>query len=284
MPYLYGPPVTLGPFTIHAFGVIAALAIILGARATRCRAAELGLDVHVVDRLMPWLVPAVLPGAHLVSVLLYFPLQIIHDPVILLRFRGGLSSFGGIVGGLIAVHLFFRRLGDQEGALCSSPAVRAVVSLMVGRFGCSVTHDHPGKVTTLPLAVKGWPTKAPPDRTLGFYPDGSRGPDLGLYELLFLVPLAGMLYVLRHVRPLERFHIAMVLLIYIPARFCLDFLRVSDRLSLGLTPGQYLSLAFFFVGIWLVLHRHPDDSHRPSEAPDATGESGPPGPGLDPGG
>lgn len=86
MPYLYGPPVTLGPLTIHAFGVIAALAIILGAKATRCRAAELGLDVHMVDRLMPWLVPAVLAGAHLVSVLLYFPLQIIHDPVILLRF------------------------------------------------------------------------------------------------------------------------------------------------------------------------------------------------------
>lgn len=264
MPYLHVPPITLGPLTIHAFGVIAALAIVLGARATRCRAAELGLDVHVVDRLMPWLVVAVLAGAHLVSVFLYFPSRVIHDPIILLRFWDGLSSFGGILGGLIAVFLFFRRLGIKKKHYVQALLFGAVVSLMVGRFGCAVAHDHPGKLTTSPLAVKGWPTRSTPERTLGFYTDGPRRHDLGLYEFLFLVPLTGMLYALRHVRPFEHFHIAMVLLIYTPVRFCLDFFRVSDKLYFGLTPGQYLAAAFFLVGAWLALHRHDrDDSHPP---------------------
>lgn len=38
MPYLYIPPVNIGPLTIHAFGVVAALAVFLGIKATRHRA------------------------------------------------------------------------------------------------------------------------------------------------------------------------------------------------------------------------------------------------------
>jgi phosphatidylglycerol:prolipoprotein diacylglycerol transferase len=267
MPYLHVPPITFGPFTIHAFGVVAALAVVLGARATRYRAAELGLDVHVVDRLIPWLVVAVFAGAHLVSVFAYVPSRLFEDPLLLLRFWDGLSSFGGILGGLIAVYLFFRHLGVRKRHYAQALLFGAVVSLLVGRLGCAVAHDHPGRVTTSPLAVKGWPTADTPKRTLGFYTDGPRRHDLGLYEFLFLIPLTGALYALRNVRPFEHFHVVLVLLMYTPVRFCLDFLRVSDRLYLGLTPGQYFSAAFFLVGVALAFHRHGRNDPRPPPVP-----------------
>lgn len=266
MPYLHVPSVTVGPVTIHAFGVIAALAVLLGVRATRRRAGELDLDVGVVDRLMPWLVAAVFAGAHLVSVFAYYPMQVVEDPLVLLRFWDGLSSFGGILGGLVAVWLFFRRLGVRQKHYMQALLFGAVVGLLVGRFGCAIAHDHPGKVTSSPLAVEGWPTDQTPPRTLGFYTDGPRRHDLGLYEFLFLIPVTVLLYVLRRFRPFEHFHVALVLLLYTPVRFGLDFLRTADTLYFGLTPGQYFAAAFFAVGIGLAICGLRQDSPRPPPA------------------
>ncbi len=267
MPYLHVPPVTLGPVTIHAFGVIVALAVILGIQATRSRAVELGLDGSVMDHLMPWLVAAVFAGAHLVSVFAYYLARVVRDPLILLRFWDGLSSFGGILGGLLVAWLFLRGLGALRKYYFHALLFGAVVALLVGRFGCAVAHDHPGELTSSPLAVQGWPTDETPERTLGFYTDGLRRHDLGLYEFVFLIPLTILLYTLRHVRPFEHFHVALVLLLYTPVRFCLDFLRTADTLYLGLTPGQHFCMAFFAVGVGLAVCGRRHDARRPQTAP-----------------
>lgn len=268
MPYLHVPPIKFGPLTIHAFGIITVLAIILGAKATRHRAAELRLDVHLIDRLMPGIIFGVFISAHLVSIVFYFPHKIIKDPLVLLKLWDGLSSFGGILGGLVVAYLFFRRLGIRMKHYAQALLFGAVVSMLVGRFGCSVAHDHPGKVTMSSIAVKGWPTADTPKRTLGFYTDGPRRHDLGLYEFLFLIPVTGILYALRRFRPFEYFHIVLVLFLYTPVRFLLDFLRVSEKRYCGLTPGQYFCFVLFIVAIYLTLYRQRyGDVGLPSEAP-----------------
>ena len=219
--------------------------------------------MRVVDRLIPWLVPAVFIGAHLASVFLYYPSSVIKHPAILLRFWDGLSSFGGILGGLFVAWLFFRKLGILKRHYAQALLFGAVVGLLVGRLGCAVTHDHPGKVTSSPIAVQGWPTEDAPKRTLGFYTDGPRRHDLGLYEFLFLIPLTAALYALRRVEPFEHFHIVLVLVLYTPVRFCLDFLRVAERLYFGLTPGQYFCIAFFVVALLLAFCRRASGDPRP---------------------
>ena len=255
MPYIHVPPVNIGPLTIHAFGVIAALAVLLGIKATRHRAAELKLDVHLIDRLIPWLVLGVFAGAHLVAVFFYFPHKIINDPLIFLRFWDGLSSFGGILGGLLVAYFFFRRLGIRMKHYTQALLFGAVVSLLVGRFGCSIAHDHPGRVTTSAVAVQGWPIADTPKRTLGFYTDGPRRHDLGLYEFLFLIPVTAILYALRRFEPFEHFHIVLVTFLYSPVRFLLDFLRTSEKLYFGLTPGQYFAIASLIIAIYLIFHK-----------------------------
>ncbi len=268
MPYLHVPPFQFGPFAFHIFGLITLLAVILGVKATRYRAAELGLDVGVIDRLMPWLCVGVLLGAHLVSVLLYSPDRLLREPLLLLKLWDGLSSFGGIIGGLVAAVLFLRRLGLTTRHYRQALLFGAVVSLLVGRFGCSVAHDHPGKETTASFAVKGWPTAEMPERGLGFYSDGPRRHDLGLYEFLFLIPLTGILYGLRRVRPFEDFHLVVVLLLYTPLRFFLDFLRDFEKRYWGLTPGQYFSIGFFTLAVYLagrafMIHRTEPSANDP---------------------
>jgi len=241
--------------TIHIFGVIAALAVLLGAKATKHCAAGLGLDIGLVDRLMPWVLLGVVVGAHGMSILLYYPDRLLREPLVLLRLWDGISSFGGILGGLVAAYLFFRRLGLRMKHYKQALLFGAVVSLLVGRFGCSIAHDHPGRITKAPVAVQGWPTADTPQRAFGLYSDGTRRHDLGLYEFLYLIPLTGALYALRRFRPFEDFHLVFVLLLYTPVRFALDYLRVGERRYFGLTPGQYLSLLFFILAIYMLFHR-----------------------------
>jgi phosphatidylglycerol:prolipoprotein diacylglycerol transferase len=253
MPYLHVPPLSLGPVTIHAFGVLAVLAIVLGARASRRRAVELGLEPGLIDQAIPWIVVGVFVVAHLVAVLFYHPGRILDDPLVLLRFWDGISSFGGFFGGLAAAVLFFRLRRVKVKRYAEALIFGAVVALAVGRVGCSVAHDHPGNITDAALAVKGWPTASTPKRTLGFYTDGPRRHDLGFYELLLMIPITVLMYALRRVRPFEGFHIVLALLLYTPVRFFLDFLRTADKLYLGLTPGQYFAATLFVVAIVLLM-------------------------------
>jgi prolipoprotein diacylglyceryltransferase len=56
----------------------------------------------------------------------------------------------------------------------------------------------------------------------------------------------------RKPRPPGFFLIAFPLL-YVPARFFLDFLRIGDVRYHGLTPAQYAGMAVFLAAVYLML-------------------------------
>jgi prolipoprotein diacylglyceryltransferase len=56
----------------------------------------------------------------------------------------------------------------------------------------------------------------------------------------------------RKPRPTGFFLVAFLLL-YVPARFFLDFLRISDARYFGLTPGQYAGIAVFLVAVFFMV-------------------------------
>ena len=148
IPYFAQPQLRLGPLTIHAFGVLVACALFVGMRIVRRRAAGQGLPDREVGRFLSWVLIGGFVGAHLVDRLVYFPRETMADPFSLLRFWESLSSFGGFLGG-------------TAGALCSSGArrtrldlevrgqlrVRVSLRLDLGRTGCFVAYDHPGRST-----------------------------------------------------------------------------------------------------------------------------------------
>ncbi|MGB7630613.1 MAG: prolipoprotein diacylglyceryl transferase family protein, partial [Candidatus Deferrimicrobium sp.] len=78
--------------------------------------------------------------------------------------------------------------------------------------------------------------------------------DLGWYEFLYMACLMAPAFFLldRKPRPPGFFLVAFPLL-YVPARFLLDFLRISDARYLGLTPGQYAGIAVFLAALFFVV-------------------------------
>jgi phosphatidylglycerol:prolipoprotein diacylglycerol transferase len=265
VPYFSPPRFHLfGPVFVHAFGALVAAAVITGWRMTLARCRRKGLDPGICQDLMIYVICTGFLIAHLYSVVAYFPREAMQHPILLLKMWENISSFGGIAGGVLGFWLYFRFKGRDAGSAERLGYLDAIAfafpfAWTVGRLGCTVAHDHPGTVTSFPLAVSlksaeaqayilssyraaGRLAELPGSAELGklgFH-------DLGWYEFLFMLLVVVPAFLLldrKDRRP--GFYVAAFPLLYVPARFLLDFLRLSDARYYGLTPGQYACVAAF---------------------------------------
>ena len=254
LPYFEQPVWHIGPLTIHAFGVAVGLALWFGLTMAQRRFERTGLDPVIGYRLGGWMIVGGILGAHLFSVLLYFPDKLREDPWLLVRVWEDISSVGGMLGGTIGGLLFLSlrlRETDRRTKLAYLDAVAFVfpAALAIGRVGCALAHDHPGVVTNFPLALS-LETEAARDYLREVYegaglafPSGVEGMgfhDLGLYELLVLALLIVPAFAYWNRRPRAAgFYLVAFAALYFPVRFGLDMLRVADARYLGLTPAQW---------------------------------------------
>jgi len=273
IPYFQQPGYHLfGPLTVHAFGTIVALAIIAGWRMVVARARAKSLDPELVQDLLSYVVLSGFVVAHLYSVLAYFPRKAMQDPLLLLKFWEDISSFGGFAGGLLGLWLFFRFKARDVDATTRLRYVDVIAYVFpfawaIGRVACTVAHDHPGTVTSFPLGIS---LKSPEAQAFitFFYREAGRLAelpppailakmafhDLGWYEFLYMscLMVPAFLALGRKSRP-PGFFPAAFLLLYVPARFLLDFLRIGDARYFGLTPGQYAGIAVFLASIFFMV-------------------------------
>lgn len=240
IPYFAQPIFSLGPISLHTFGALVAIGIISATRLLEHRALRTGIDPGLSNRMAFWVLVGGFIGAHLVDRFIYFPEETLADPMSILRFWQGISSFGGFLGAVIGALLFVRRERLREARWVHIDAICYAFPLgwVFGRTGCFVAFDHPGYPTTFPLGMA--------DAT------GVVRHNLGLEEALYTVFITVIvLWLGRQPRP-PRFFAGVLCVLYAPVRFLMDYLRVVDVRYLGLTPGQYGAIALFTLGIFLL--------------------------------
>lgn len=242
LPYIEHPSVTVFGHTIWAFGLMVALGMITGISLVRQQAPRYGIDPDEANSLAFWTVVAGFVGSHWFSVLAYYPEKVLANPLELFYFWGSMSSFGGILGGLLGATaiLRWRRWSRQQALRFIDMVAWAFpFAWLFGRFGCTLAHDHIGIATDAFLAVN--------------YPAGPQL-NLGFIEWLLTIPIALSFFLLRkRIRP-AGFYVALFFTLYGPIRLVLDQLRVEDARYFGLTPAQYVAIAVTAVGIaWLLL-------------------------------
>ncbi|HJX54923.1 MAG TPA: prolipoprotein diacylglyceryl transferase family protein [Polyangia bacterium] len=245
IPHFEQPTLSLGPVSIHAFGVLVAVGILIGMRLIRRRATFWGLDPATAERLTIWILLGGFAGAHLIDRLVYFPADALANPWSLLRFWEGLSSFGGFLGAIVGAALFVRRehLGLQKWPYLDLVAYAFPTAWFFGRTGCFLAFDHPGSATGFFLAQT--------------YSDGVIRHNLGLDEALYTLPVALLfLWLGRRRARAPGFFVGLLAVVYAPVRFLLDFLRYVDVRYFDFTPGQYGAAALLVVGV-LILWRVP---------------------------
>jgi len=283
IPFFEQPTLPLGPVTLHAFGALVGAALIAGSAIVvrRCRAT--GLDPERGGDMAIYAIVAGFVAAHLYAVFAYYPRDVLRDPLLLLKVWENISSFGGFVGGIFGVWLFFRvrtpgLSGGEKWKYFDAAAFAMPFAWTIGRLACTVAHDHPGTVTTFPLGVSlaspearayiasyyeaaGRLAELPPPEQLArmaFH-------DLGWYEFLYtlFVMVPAFLLLDRKARQ-PGFYAIAFLFLYVPARFALDFLRIADVRYFGLTPAQYAGIAgLAAAAVAVALRRLPTSRSAP---------------------
>lgn len=255
IPYFQSPVLEL-PFgqRIDLFGVLSAGGVALGAwLGARAAKRYWPGDDEPLKGVVTWAVLFGLYGGHFLHLFGYHPeLLTMRDPFLIVRFWEGLSSMGGVLGALLGIFIYFRRIKTPVSPFLDALALGAAPGWMVARIGCFLVHDHPGALSTSPFAVNF------PVREYG-------GPrlDLGLVDAVALGLISILLYALATRRPRQGRLMGVLAVTYSAQRFFTDFLRASDlafvdRRLWGLTPGQYVVMGLFAVGVWLLVRKAPE--------------------------
>jgi phosphatidylglycerol:prolipoprotein diacylglycerol transferase len=229
----------IGSFEVTSFGAMMAVAALVGVwifrrELLRSNLPETGVDAAVAGVL------GGLAGAKL----LWVAEHLHEEPVLQLLFsRGGLSWFGGLVGGIgagLAV-MAWRQLPVVRVLSAATPAL--AIGHAIGRIGCFLVGDDYGRPSNLPWAVA-FPRGLPPTSV--------RVHPTQLYEAALLVPVAWLLFRWRREGADDRFVLGCYLILTSVLRFVIEFIRVNERVGLGLTVAQWACFGLVVTGLWLV--------------------------------
>lgn len=239
----------IGPITIHLFGIFVATGILVGARWTQIRGAQLGLPKDDVSSMITSTLVVGFIVAHLFDVIAYMPRERWTFTTFINPFEG-ISSYGGFMGALMGLFGWCRWHKRPVMPYADSLGYGLSIGWMFGRLGCFSAHDHIGRLTDSWLAIT-FPENHPR------FPSGRRF-DLGLDEALWAAGVALTFYILARKRRPLGIYVALLTTFYGPFRFFLDGLRAvdirePDARYFGYTPAQYGAAATTLVGIGLLV-------------------------------
>ena len=221
--------------TISTFGLMVALAFLMGSWITSVRMGEEGLVPDATTILYYVIVGGILGSK------LYFAIDVSLRTgapfTSLLMSRSGITWYGGLVGGTLGGALGCRIHGIPVKTFADCTAIGGAVGQAMGRVGCFLVGDDYGRVTDVPWAVS-FPRGAPPT-------DAPVHPTQ-LYEIAWLLPVAWFLWKRRRRSPfLFGEYIALNGL----GRLFIENWRVNPPVALGLTEPQWIGIALIALGM-----------------------------------
>jgi phosphatidylglycerol:prolipoprotein diacylglycerol transferase len=230
----------IGEFEITSFGVMVAAGALVGLWLFGRELRRRGLPESGVDAAIAGVLGG-LAGAKVLWSIEHAQ----QGPFLDLLFsRGGLSWFGGFLGGVAAGLWMLRRRGIpwMAGLAAATPAL--AVGHAIGRIGCFLVGDDYGAPTNLPWGVA-FPEGLPPT-TVPVHPTQ-------IYEAAALVPIAWLLVRWRRGGMDDRAVLGRYMVMAGALRFAIEFVRVNERLVGPLTLAHMISAGIVAAGIVLLL-------------------------------
>ncbi|MBU1061634.1 MAG: prolipoprotein diacylglyceryl transferase [Candidatus Omnitrophica bacterium] len=127
----------LGPITIYSYGLMVAIAFLVGIYIAKHEAIRKGIKIDLVYNLTFYLVIGSLTGARLYYLLFFDPSSFIKEPVSIFKvWQGGLAIHGAILSGIITGYVFseFHKISFWKLADLLAPSI--ILGQAIGRIGC----------------------------------------------------------------------------------------------------------------------------------------------------
>ena len=239
---MYNDWLTIGNFTIHGYGVMIAIGILMAYYMGDRLGKKYGLNTDEIDTIIFLVLVGGFASAKLLYCLTVFD-QFISDPLSVLG-SGGWVVYGGIIGGLLTGWLYCRikKLDFFRYFNVLAPCVALAQGF--GRIGCFFAGCCYGIETHTVLDVH--------------FPDGSLGPGSSVGALpTQLIMSAGNFLIfwilLKNLENEERRDktAALYLMLYSGGRFLIEFVRGdAARGHIGfLSTSQFIAIFIFILGV-----------------------------------
>lgn len=144
----------LGPFLLAWHGIFSALGIYLGVWvAGKLLSRDGATDIDTFYVVAMWAVAGGIVGARVLYVIEHGNV-FLQDPLAALKINeGGISIFGGFIGGSILGALMARRRGIPLGKFADAASAGMALGQAIGRIGDIINGEHHGAPWSGPLSV-----------------------------------------------------------------------------------------------------------------------------------
>ena len=260
----------LGPFALRWYGLLIALAVLLGLGLATRLGQQRGLEAGLIADLLPLLVLGAVIGARLYYVLLEWRQYRGQWLDVFAIWRGGIAIHGALLGGTLTLVLFCRWRRQAFWPLLDVLVPAVALGQAIGRWGNFFNSEAFGLPTHLP-----WKLTIPPEQRPAAFLDQSTFHPTFLYESLWNLGVCALLLWLFHQASRGRLLLrpgalsCIYLMAYSSGRVWIESLRL-DPLCLfaeppfcqgGFRMAQLMSLLLIGLGVvgfwWLYGRRRP---------------------------
>jgi len=265
--------VHLGPLPLHAYGLMLAIGVLVAVKVAETRWVRTGREAKEFGGIVIPVVIAGVVGAriyHLFTGYKWSESGLVGTVEI---WKGGLSIWGAVAGGAIAVVVLARRRHLDTMLLVDCIAPGVVLAQAIGRWGNYFNQELFGRPTRLPWALQIDLAHRPPgyERFATFHPTF-------LYESLWCLLVFATLLIVEKRFPIRRGQVfALYVAMYTFGRVWFEALRIDDASKIfGIRFNLLLSAVLCVFGVawfvWLGRHSEPSELHQRRAASPA-GES-----------
>lgn len=237
---------TIGPLTIHGYGLMIAIGFFAAYLAAEQRAKKMGMDPDQLFNLTIYTMVFGLLGAKLLYYVTIIK-DIIADPKLLLNVADGFVVYGGIIGGILAGYLFARVKKMDFWKYFDLVVPSIALAQGFGRIGCLLAGCCYGTETTSPMGIVFHESQFAPNG-VALVPTQTISSILNFLHFFILITFA------KH-KKADGQVAALYLILYSIGRFVLEFYRGDlIRGSVGqLSTSQFISIFVCIAGVILFM-------------------------------
>ncbi len=238
----------LGALPIRSYGLLIAVAFMVGIWIARRRATKNGYDPDIIIDLSVIVILVSIIGARLAYVFVRWEYYQHDIPGIFQIWEGGLAQYGGMVAGALVGLWFFRRRGVDMWAGADLVAPSLAMGVTIGRIGCFLNGCCYGKVCEHP-----WGVVFSESSIAGMRFPGVALHPTQLYEALLGLVVFFVLLAVDRRKPFEGFLLWLFVILLSVYRFFIEPLRYHESVSMAFRSGNVALSNNQVFGVALVL-------------------------------
>ncbi len=243
---------SIGSLEIGWHGLMVVLAVIVGIGLSLWLARGAGIKREAIYSIAPWAIIGGIIGARLIHVIDYLGSTYISDPKLIFeQFFYGLSIFGAILGGTLAVFIYTRIRHISLGHLADTIAPVLLLAQAVGRIGCTINGDAYGTPTSWPWAFVYTHPSASASIGVPTHPSP-------VYEIMWNLLVFVVLWRLRGRLKPDGSLFLLYLSLYSFGRFFIEFTRAVTQAQINvgvLHESHFIALLVLAVCVPLLIYR-----------------------------